>query len=101
VAGLGLGVEVDRGQPAHAGVDPVDAGPPASSAASSACPAATRSRAAGARASRAPPQATASTASRIRSRGPARVITRRSVVAAVWLSEDVDMVALPGVCLDR
>jgi hypothetical protein len=96
VAGLSRRVEVDRGQPAHAGADPVDPGP------------AGQQRRQLGLAGRDPLQGRRGQGQRLAAPGhrldrlPGQVAGtgqdnyRHSFVMAVWLSKDVDMVAPPA-----
>jgi hypothetical protein len=96
VAGLGRRVEVDRGQPAHAGVDPVDPGPAGQQGGQLGLPGhdqlqgrrmeGQRLAAPGHRLDRLPGQVT----------GTGQDNHGHSFVMAVWLSKDVDMVAPPA-----
>src|SRR4029453_16649412 len=96
VAGRGGGIEVDRGQPAHAGVDPVHPAPAGQQGGQLGLPGGDPLQG-----RRGEGQAFAAPGHRL-NRLPGQVGGTgqgdhwRSTVRAVWLSEDVDMVAPPA-----
>jgi hypothetical protein len=96
VTGLGRRVEVDRGQPAHAGADPVHPGPAGQESGQLGLPG--RDPLQGRRVQDQPLTAPGHRLDRLAGQvaGAGQGDHGRPAVGTIWLSEDVDMVAPPA-----